>query len=375
MTDTLNRNNFKQFTKDYLDNYYGVNTFNNIAKSDAGILTTVAGYFNAIHGRTAFSQLNDQAVTVSALPKRQWASSGWRVRTNRGFTAGTRGVAEGGAVGDAIRPTIVQVSTRPKTMDLSIAPSRVYDRLNGDDKLELSASMEMLMTDHLKDQNLALLRANTTAAGNNFESIDRVCSGSAELAAFTALTSGDINMYGLDRDSASVYDAYVDFNADGGVSDLRNLSINMLRTGLATIYETSGKKPNLIITGADQYNNIVNLFQSETRFSNLPETRIAVGVDGVYQTSGQEVGLTVYSFDQVPIITDADVVKEADGGSRIYMVNTDTLFLSYVEMPRVTVVDRLVQTMTAYDSKINVHTIAELICTQFNANGKIRDLN
>lgn len=378
MVDTMNRNKFKEFTKDYLDKFYGVDKLESgeFAKADSNILTTTAGYFNAIYGRSAFSQLNDQAVTLSMLPKKRWSNSGWRLRTARGFTFGNRGVAEGGAVGDAVSATIVEVFTSPKTMDLSIAPSRVFELLTGDDKYEIVSEMEYLMSDHLKDQNKALLRENSTLAGNNFESIDRVCSSAGEVAAFTALSANDIDMYNLDRDSAGVFDAYVDFSDDGtGGSTLRNLTIDMMRSALTNIYDTSGKKSNFILTGTDQYQNIVNLFQSETRYGNLPETRVSTGIDGIYNTSGQEVGLTVYSFDQVPIITDADVYKDTGGGSRIYFLNTDSLFVSYLENPRVTVVDQLQQTMESYNRKINVHTIAELICSQFNANGKIRDLN
>lgn len=374
MVDSLNKTNFKPFTKEFLDNYYGVNQLHELQKSDSPVLTTVAAMFNAVFGRTAFSQLNEDHITLKALPKVQFSRTGWRIKTARGFTIGQRGVAEGGNVGNAVRPTIVQVSTRPKTMDLSVATSRVYDLLNEDDKLEVTWLMENLMTDHMKDMNSALLAPNTTAAGNNFESIDRVCSSAAEIAAFTALEAGDIDMYGLDRDSASVLDAYVDLKADDGASDLRNVSIPMLRNAHQNIYTTSGKKPNMIITGADQANNITNLFQSETRFSNLPETRVSFGIDGMYNTGGQELGLTVYSFDQIPVIVDADVFKEASGGSRIYFINTDTLFLSMLENTRVTTLDRLT-VLQSYDTKVNVHTIGELICTQFNANGKIRDLN
>lgn len=378
MSNTLNRNKFQDLTKDYLDNFYGVNRVEagDFSKADTPILSTVAGYFNAIYGRSAFTQYNNQTVTLSMLPKKRWSKSGWRVRTARGFNFGDRGVAEGGAVGDAVRATVVEVSTSPKTMDLSIAPSRVYDLLNGDDKYEIVNAMEELQADHLKDINVSLLTENSTAAGNNMESIDRVCSSAGELAAFTAISAGDIDMYGLDRDSAGVYDAYVDFNDDGsGGQTLRNLTIDMMRAAPTSIYETSGMKPNIIVTGTDQYNNIVGLFQSETRYGNLPETRISAGVDGVFNTEGQDVGLTVYSFDQIPIVTDADVVKESGGGSRIYFLNTETLFISMLEPTRVTVVDQLLQTMTSYNQKINVHTIGELICTQFNANGKIRDLN
>ena len=121
MADLLNKNVFKSYTLADLDQFYGEDLNKVVQKADAPMLTSTTGMFNAIHGRMAFSQLNEQAVTFGALPKMAWTKSGWRVRTVRGVTLGSGGVADGSTIGDAVKSTIVEVFTTPKISETVFA--------------------------------------------------------------------------------------------------------------------------------------------------------------------------------------------------------------------------------------------------------------
>ena len=370
MSRSYNKEVFKSYTHADLDSFYGAEALDKaIQKADDPMLTGTSGMFNAIHGRTAFSQLNEQAQTWNVLPKVAWTKSGWRIRTARGVTLGSGGVADGSAIGDAVKSTIVEVSTTPKISDTIFAEGTVFSLLNGDDKYAFEAEMELKGLDHIKDINTQLLKDVDTLAGSNFESIDRICSNNSEATDATiSLDAGDADIYGLDRDSVTTYDAYVDHNS----ASLRNVTIDMIRTGIRTIYQNSGKKPNVIITGSDQYTNIVNLFESNNRFGFMKD--FSVSINGVSTEVGQGVGLTVATFDNIPMIEDNDVHTETSGGSRIYLLNTDTIFLGIARPTKLTMVDEE-SIGRAHQNKNFYTTIGELICTQFSANGKIRDLN
>jgi len=365
-----NKDVFKTYTKEDLESFYGFDELDKtIQKQDAPMLTGTSGMFNAIHGKTAFSQLNEQAMTWSVLPKQKWTKSGWRLRTVRGFTLGTGGVADGATIGDAIKSTIVEVSTIPKTSDTVFAEGMTFSLLNGDDKYAFESETALKAGDHVKDINVQLLKDVDTLASNNFESLDRVCSNNSEATDVTiGLDAGDADIYGLDRDGVTTYDAYVDHNS----TTLRDVTIDMIRTMMRTIYSDSGKKISVIITGSDQYTNIINLFESNNRFGYMDN--FTTNVNGIATETGQDVGLRVASFDGVPIIEDNDVHQDTSGGSRIYGVNTDTTFLGILTPTKFTMVDEEA-IGRAHQNKAFYTTRGELICTQFNANSKIRDLN
>lgn len=365
-----NKDVFKNYTKEDLESFYGFNELDKtIQKDDAPMLATTSGMFNAIHGKTAFSQLNEQAMTWSILPKQQWTKSGWRLRTVRGFTLGTGGVADGAAIGDAIKSTIVEVSTIPKTSDTVFAEGMTFSLLNGDDKYFFESEVALKSLDHIKDINKQLLQDVDTLAVLNFESLDRVISSNSEATDATiSLDAGDADIYGLDRDSVTTYDAYVDHNS----AVLRDVTVDIVRTAMRTVYSDSGKKITVIITGSDQYTNLVNLFESNNRFGFIEN--FTANVNGIATETGQDVGLRVASFDGVPIIEDNDVFQETSGGSRIYGVNTDSTFLGILTPTKFTLVDEEA-IGRAHQNKAFYTTRGEIICTQFNTNFKIRDLN
>jgi hypothetical protein len=367
--DSLNRNVFKSYTHADLDAYYGNDLNKAVQKADAPMLTGTAGMFNAIHGRKAFSQLNELAMTYGVLPKVSWNTSGWRVRTVRGVTLGSGGVADGATIGDAVKSTIIEVFTTPKMSETVFAQGTVFKLLNGDDKYAFEAEAELKSDDHLKDINKQLLTDWNTPAAANFESIDRVCSSNSEANDATiGGTPANANMYNsvYDRASATTFDAYVDHNSGTD----RAVSIDIIRDAIRQVYSNSGKKITVLITGSDQYTNIVNLFESNNRYGYM--SNVSGNINGIKTETGQDVGLRVAMFDGIPIIEDNDV--KTDTGSRIYGINTDTTFLAMARPTKLTTVDEE-GILRAHQDKAMFTTIGELICVQPSANFKIRDLN
>jgi hypothetical protein len=333
-----------------------------VAKA-APMLSSTTGMFNPLYGAMAFFNGNNEANAYNILPKTEWGKSGWRLRTGRGFTLGTGGVADGGAIADTVMSTIVEVSTTPKISHITFEIGVMTDLLDGDDRYTFEEEIKAKAEDHIKDINTQLLTDCDTPPVNNFESIDRVCSSQAESALLCAVT--DTNIYGLDRSASTAYDAYVDHNS--GVD--RALTTTMIRTLISTIQKNSGKRPNVILTGYDTYEKIAALFESQTRY--FADARVTVGFNGIQTEAGSDVGIGVQAVLQVPVLLDDSVV--VDTISRIYALNTESLELSIAKATQFTVSDNQLDRGTL-TKKAMYMTIGELKCNNFTAQGKIRDL-
>jgi hypothetical protein len=231
-----------------------------------------------------------------------------------------------------------------------------------DDTIGFDEIRQYMGDEHVAHLNKMLLADVDTLAGDNIESIDRVCSSQSEEAAL--LTAGDADIYGFDRSASAVYDAYVDHNSGTD----RSFTDSLLRTMIDTIDENSGERPDVIITGFDTAGAIDEQVNTQTRYETL---RITVGVNGINTAAGNDVGLRVASYDGIAIIREKDVEK--DTISRIYGLNTkyigfDTkLPTQYFESKTFFEVGKLGKEGAYY-------TAGELVCNRFNAMGKIRDL-
>lgn len=340
-----------------------------VAKADAPMAYgSDTGMFNALYGRMAFSQFNNQAITWAVLPKKGWTKSGWRIRTARGITLGGFGVADAGTVPDTVKSTIVEVTASLKQVPTTFEMGNISYNLGGDDVYPFDEEMKNHGADHMRLLNSQLHRDVDTLAGTGFESLDRVASSNAEATDVTiGLDANDADIYGLDRDATTDYDAYVDHNSGTD----RNITIDILRTALETIEENSGIRPNVIITGFDQRQNILNLMESQVRYLDT----VTVGVNGINSANGYKMGARIATFDDVPIIADAQVVK--DTGSRVYALNTEHVFLG-IRRPTSVIMSTSEEDMLTRGTltrKGMYLTMGELICTNFSTVGKIRDLN
>ena len=367
--------------------YYGAGTGQNawayagtdLLKADSPMMSSTSGTYQAIFGRKVWSQLNQEFNAFSILPKKPWEKSGWRVTTAKpDFTKGG-GVGENATLPETSKPTFEHVSTKPKTVahtfDLSETAMFLADK---DDGLgDARAVMKMEMAKHHTEHiNKMLLEDVQVAAGNNFESLDRITSSSfTESATDFVDVIGDHNIYNLTRNgagagSAQWYDAQVDA---GAAAANRPLTLNILDGMFKSVWEAGGQ-PKVILTGYDTLETIQQLLQPQQRFVEMK--RVVPGVNGVKGVPGIQGGFMVATYNGVPIIPSKDVEK--DGASRMYFLDTDyswfttakpTLYHeSGIETGDPFGINRLGQ-MGMF------HTMGELICTFFKASGKIRDLS
>lgn len=354
--------------QDMREAYYGEDSdiAATVMKIDAPILSSTTGTYNRIYGEAVWELLNNDAKTWGVLPKKPLANTGFRVITARSSTLGTGGVAENASLPDTVKPTwalgAISLKEVVKTFDMSNRQQLLDD--GGDDTIGFDDVREYMAKEFATHVNKMLHGDADTVAGNNIESIDRVCSNQSEEAAL--LTAGDADIYGFDRSASTAYDAYVSHasGTDRAITEL------LMRTGIDSVEENSGARPNVIITGFDTARDIDAIVNTQTRYTN---ERVAIGVGdaGIETSAGNDTGLRVASFDGIPVIRDKDV--SSDTKSRVYFLNTEYLYIGikqpvqYFESSNFFESGKLGKEGMFYLS-------GELVCTRLNAQGKIRDL-
>jgi len=347
-----------------------------ILKADAPLMSSTAGTYQAIYGRKVWSQLNQEFNAFSILPKKPWERSGWRILTGRAsFTKGG-GIAENGTLPDTTKPDFLHVAAKPKTVahtfDLSEVSMFLSDKDDGlgDVRQVLKEEMGKHHAEHI---NKMLTTDKATAAGNDFESLDRVTADPDKMTTVTGHVSAttDHDMYSITRDgSADFHSAEVDV-----ASGNRTLSLNQL-DGLFQQIWTRGGNPKVMLTGYDTLMRTQQLLQSQQRF--MDSKRVTPTFNGVKGVPGLEAGFIVATYNGVPMIPTKDMPTEgASTLSRIYYLDTDYLwfqtaiptqyFESGIETGDPFAINRLGQEGL-------YRTMGELWCSFFGASGSIRDL-
>ena len=344
-----------------------------LLKSDSPMLSSTAGTYQAIYGRKVWSQLNQEFNAFSILPKRPWDRSGWRVITgkpNGGAIHG--GVAEIATLPETVKPTFQIVAAKPKTIahtfDMSETAIFLADKDDGMGDIR-SVMKEEMGKHHAEMVNKMLLTNVGDAAGNNFESLDRITTGNTNMVSGTHYGTGKEDIYSISRASNSW--AFAEDNADANSTD-RNLSLDQLDTLFQQIWERGGN-PKVILTGYDTLMRLQQLLQSQQRF--MEEKRVTPTYNGVKGVPGIEAGFIVATYNGVPIIPSKDVPK--DGISRMYFLDTDYVYFStaiptqYYESGIETgdpfAINRLGQEGL-------YRTMGEVWTTFFGAHGSVRDL-
>ena len=196
------------------------------------------------------------------------------------------------------------------------------------------------------------------------------------------------------------YDSNANFAANGGVNayDLtfggraegnwnagvvydnngtaRDLSLNLIDNCIQSI-RTNGGEPKLIVLGHDQYFKLERLLQSQQRYLGQEEYQVGVGSERTFP--GTRTGLVLATYQGIPILPDADVVKNVDsadavGGSNIYVLDTDYLEIA-VAQPTQYIENRDYFAANALVVRGLLYTMAELRCHNFITQAKIVDLN
>ena len=300
-----------------------------IAKSDAPVLSTTTGVYNAVYGMQAWVQVNQEANTFGVIPKVPWTRSGWRVITDRAGSPPFGGVAENATLPETIKPTFSEISTKPKTVAVTFDNSEVQEFLStagGDDAFAAMADLRTYFGNaHREDINYMLNTSNGTLASNNIESMDRVVSSNAEFSncsdnADVAYTANDLDLYGtINRDSATWGDAYVNHNSGTNRSLVDSVIQSVIQNTL-----TNGANPNgqFWQAGYDTWSVINQVYDTQVRYNLIGSQMIKVGVNGIQSQEGIKVGTSVATLMNRVVIQSKNTVVDTGGIGRLYLLDT-----------------------------------------------------
>ena len=368
--------------------YYG-NQAGLIQKADAPILTSTTGVYNAVFGEFVWSLLNQEANAFGILPKTPWERSGWRLKTAKAGTDETGGIGEAGTIPESVKPTFVEVTNTLKTiahtLEVSEHQQYLYDKDDG------AASLEWLRQDagvrHKEQMNIMLMAdVSADAAGatanytgtNNIESLDRVISNDSEEDAFGGTYDAFFDIFGLDRDTATTFDSYVDHNSGTD----RNITDSLMRTLIWTIKQNGGNT-TAFLTGFDTYRAVLGLYADQVRYNTVGENAVSIGVNGIQTEKGFDTGMRVQSVYGIPMLMSKDTPQ--DTISRLYAIDTSDPESS--GEPRLGI--SIAKPTQYFESGVDAgdpfpidkfstqgvyRTMGEVKCTVLTAQGKIRDL-
>jgi len=373
--------------EDYVNAYYkgglDISARYGIKKDD---LTTGDGaYFNTMYGASVFNQLNTKSDVFKLLRKEGWTQSGWRVLTARTVTGSNTGVAEGGAFGTSDVPDLAEVTATIKEI---VSPYTVSTRAailaEADDGVK---GLATFLRAQAAEAHAFYIDAMLTtdyaggAAGNNFETLTRVCANHAQVAARSGTVAAEVDIYdmGARGDGATWADGFVD--GAGGTN--RVLSLDILDATIQNAIENGASYDNLILlmghTQLTELKQLITAGSSNATWRMALESQAPKGTNGVSSEPGMNLDGRMGYYDSIPIYATqhlATAMTDQSGGTsmgpimlldleHLYMkIAAPTTFLAQEDLANVQALKRNYAFMTA----------GELIATKFNTQGLITDL-
>jgi len=359
---------------------------NNLAKVDAPLLSSTTGAYVAVHGAEAVSWVIQEADAFALIGMQPWKRGGYRAITAAAKTSGG-GVAENATIPDTFKPTLLNVDIPIKEVATSfnVSSRQMFYSLQDDDvwaeggdSFEAQRIYHGLEFNKLINRNL--LTDNDTLAANNIESIDRAIASKSEIDG-VGQTAGDLDIYGLDRDSSTVHDAYVNHNS-GTDRDLTANLIKDLKENAQPNWGGPGEgKPKgtldnkFWLTGYDTMNRIEQIFESQNIYENQG-ARVNITFNGVQTLpKGSDAGFLVNMLYGIPIFVTNDVAK--DTLSRLYLIDGDHMHMKVgiahqfftAGMTKGTVLE-----LGNFQDKGMYYFAGELWTDRFNVHAKLRDL-
>lgn len=377
--------------EDYVNAYYGgtlgISKRYGIKKSATELTTADADYFNVMFGASVFNQLNTRSEVFKLLDKEGWTQSGWRVMYQR--HANTTGIAEGAALGTADQPelkemsaTIKEVSTRWDTTTRAELLADADDGIKG-----LAAFLRKENGEahafYLDKQLLASVNTSDDAtvaqddSNNNFESIDKMTTSTAAVAADSDIPNHIEDMYLVDRGAAGYTEwmqpaACIQGSTEGTAEAL---TIDKLDTLIRSSLENGANYQDLFfLTGHD---TLYNLKSKLTVLSNSLgqfdiRQQAATALNGAASEGGLNFDTRVGYYDGIPIYVSQHVTK--DTASKIYLLDKTAMSLR-IAAPTTYIASENLVTTNALKKQFAFITAGELIVKRFNTSGKITDLN
>lgn len=366
-----------------------------VTKADDPVLRSTSGVFNAIFGAQAWIQLNMEANAFGVLPKTPWGRSGWRTISARAVATPSGGVGEAAAIPDSIKPTFIEVSTNPKTVAHVFEVSEIHEFLGTEGDDDTYATManlrQYMIKEHKEHLNAMLLTMNGTLASNNFESVDRIVGSNSEIAncnepndQTTAYTTGDLDIYGLDRDAAAAWhDAFVSHNSSTNRSLTDNLINSLIRN---VINNGSNYQGSVFFTHNDTWAVINQLYETQVRYNILGETQTQPSINGIKAVMpGASFGVPTSTLYNRPVILSKNVIQNSGGVGHLYLLDISNpegydyprLFIKIAKPTQYFEAGITQGNPFAIDKLSNqgmYRTMGEVICTFFAAQGKIRDI-
>lgn len=360
---------------------------NLIRKGAGNVETTDAAWFNDIYGKKVWSFLNLEANIFAILPKEPWTQSGWRVMTSAAHTLpsdGTipaGGVAESAALPATYEPTIVELSTKPRTIIHGFNTSELAEFLSSvDDSVDILPFLrEEFGKEHARLINGMLGRraehrsVDDTTSDLNFESLDVIVSSKAEVDGNSDLIAAEAAPW----QSATVvrtgttYDAIVNEHDNSA----RDLTLAIIDSTFKDVIVASGEWPNVILTHVDTAFRWEQLLEAERRY--MDTARVVPTFGGVRGVApGVEAGFMVATYHGLPIIESIDVPTASSEIGNIYFLNTNYLRLRVAKPTRYYETEPNIGMVYLDDLAIEGYfeTMGQLIATRFNCHGKIVDL-
>ena len=377
--------------EDYVNAYYGgtlgISKRYGITKDATRIDTDDGDYFNVMFGASVFNQLNTRSEVFKLLDKEGWTQSGWRVMYQR--HANTTGIAEGAALGTADQPelkemsaTIKEVSTRWDTTTRAELLADADDGIKG-----LAAFLRKENGEahafYLDKQLLASVNTSDDAtvaqddSNDNFESIDKMTTSTAAVAADSDIPNHIEDMYLVDRGAAGYTEWMQPAACIQGATEgtAEALTIDKLDTLIRSSLENGANYQDLFfLTGHD---TLYNLKSKLTVLSNSLgqfdiRQQAATALNGAASEGGLNFDTRVGYYDGIPIYVSQHVTK--DTASKIYLLDKTAMSLR-IAAPTTYIASENLVTTNALKKQFAFITAGELIVKRFNTSGKITDLN
>jgi len=342
--------------------------------SDAAVAAGSRTIWEPIYGKKVWSWLNLEANIFAVLPKEPWVKTGWRILKTAAFTTGG-GVNEsttGGSLPTAVTLTFEEIKAVPKRMAHTFDVSEIADFLSGvDDAVDLLPFYrEEIGKEHVFCINWALGEDVETPASYNFESIDRVVSSQEEVEHATDTPASDGDIYGLDRGTATSYDAIV---VENDCTD-RDLTLTLIDSTYQQVLDAGGI-PKVILTKTNSLMRWQQLLEAERRF--MDSARVVPTFGGVrsFAPAGVEAGFMVATYFGIPIIP-SQHIEAKDTLGAIYFLDTDYLKFATGAPTRYSESGKGEGFIYrgVYAVKGMYDTIGELRAYRFNCHGKLTDL-
>lgn len=363
-----------------------------INKADAPMLSSTDGVFTAIAGAKIFSQLNNESNIWSLFSKRPYDEAAERIVTARGFAAGTGGRADGAAVPDTTKATIVKIKQMPKLIFHGFSAGIMHTALVNkgyNDAVGSNASMNAHYGgEHVKCMNEMLGKNAETEAGAaganraaadmlNFESLDRIISSDSEEDVIGGTYTSWCDPYGteVDRDSGTDYDSVVLHNSGTD----RYITTKLVEQLMADTKSAGANRAGqFFLTGHDTASDLNELYSPQGVYTTV---KVKLGMNGVEVAGDNEVGISVAAINGIPLFVSDDCPK--DTKSKLFLI--DSSDPNGEGKPRMSI-DVLQPTVfvTAGEMKIfeiakfanmaGFLTMAEIKCRNFVVQGKLTNL-